>query len=214
MCVQERTPRQILELTERITGSPPIVCGVGERVTFDRLWVAHERSIRTLSDLTEEVGGQLQTIRDLLDARLPHVTPVAPTRVFFCRGGATLRRLRNQEAIATRLRAAGFIVVDPAMLDLTEQVGLFRSAEVIVIESGAAFAGLLLCRSETRVLEIGPRTTETGFWGNFAQALGHSHSGIWGVSQLKVGRISLGSDLGYRIDLDEVMSALSDLKGS
>lgn len=214
ICVQERTPRQILELTERITGSPPIVCRVGERVNFDRLWVAHERSIRTLSDLTEEAGRQLVTIRNLMDSRLPDVTPVAPTRVFFCRGGATLRRLRNQEAIATKLRSVGFIVVDPSMLDLTEQARLFRSAEVIVIESGAAFAGLLLCRSEAKVLEIGPRTSETGFWGAFARALGHSHSGVWGVSQLKVGPISLGSDLGHRIDLDEVMSALSDLKGA
>lgn len=53
-----------------------------------------------------------------------------------------------------------------------------------------------------------------GILGAFAQTLGHSHLGVWGVLQLNVGTISIDSDLGYRINLDEVMSALSDLEGT
>jgi hypothetical protein len=61
----------------------------------------------------------------------------------------------------------GFQVVRPELLSAQEQIEVFRSANLVVAESGAAMTNLMFMRPNTTVIEIHPIDDATGFWSEF-----------------------------------------------
>lgn len=74
-----------------------------------------------------------------------------PRRVFIGRKEAGARAF-NQRDVFDRLRPLGFSWVNPECLSMSEQIQLFRNAEVIVGGSGAAFTSILFCSEGCKVL--------------------------------------------------------------
>lgn len=66
------------------------------------------------------------------------------------------RRFLSEAALEQELRALGFAVVAPELLEIDEQIDLFRNARVIVGCRGAALANAIYCRPETAIVEILP----------------------------------------------------------
>jgi capsular polysaccharide biosynthesis protein len=66
------------------------------------------------------------------------------------------RRFLSEAALEQQLRALGFAVVAPELLEIDEQIDLFRNARVIVACRGAALANVVYCRPDTTIIEILP----------------------------------------------------------
>lgn len=212
ICIQSGTPTQIRELALRFTGVEPIVCGPHEEVRFDRLWTAGIPVLRRIEDFDEEAVAQVIALRQALEERVSSREDPGGKRYYFYRGAGTLRRLRNQRQVADILKDRGFEPIEAGTLNLAEQTATLRRAEAVVMESGAAFAGLLFCTQGAKVLEIGPRNDGTGFWGEFAHRLGLRHVGVWSPNLLSAGRFRAPGAVGYRISRRALVDGL-DLLG-
>lgn len=211
ICIQSGTPTQIRELALEFTGVEPIVCGPYEEVRFDSLWITDIPVLRRKEDLDEEAVVRVAALRQALESRVPSYEDSVGKRYYFYRGTGTLRRLRNQREVAGILKGRGFEPIEAGTLDLEQQTAILRGAESVVMESGAAFAGLLFCAQGTRVLEIGPRTEGTGFWGEFAHGLGLRHVGVWSPGLLSAGRFRTPGAVGYRISGRALVDGLDQL---
>ena len=64
------------------------------------------------------------------------------------------RRFLSEIVLEERLRTLGFTIVVPELLDVDEQIELFRNAEMIVACRGAALANVLYCQRDAIVVEI------------------------------------------------------------
>ena len=80
-------------------------------------------------------------------------------KIYITRSGITQtqpfkRRFLSEAALEERMRMLGFAVVAPELLDVDEQIDLFRNAEMIVSCRGAALGNVIYCRPDATVVEI------------------------------------------------------------
>jgi len=130
-----------LEKTERIVGA-------------SALWLSRYADTREWLDVTRTEADELGTILSAyhqLEAPRP-----ADRRIFVSRGGARLRRLKNEEELTPELTRRGFECFTPRANDHKSQIEAFRSASIIVTVHGAALTNLLFCRPGTLVFELFP----------------------------------------------------------
>ena len=64
------------------------------------------------------------------------------------------RGLLNEQALADRLAALGYLVIEPEFLAVEEQIRLFAGAERIVAIGGAGLFNAVFCRPGARLLDI------------------------------------------------------------
>jgi capsular polysaccharide biosynthesis protein len=81
--------------------------------------------------------------------------------IYVSRAGTTAansdrRRFLSEAALEGGLRELGFAVVAPELLDVDEQIDLFRNADTIVACRGAALANAIYCRPDTTIVEVVP----------------------------------------------------------
>ena len=62
----------------------------------------------------------------------------------------------NDEEIKTHLKKKGFTIYKIGELNFFEQIYLFQNAKIIIGAHGAAFANLIFCKPNTKVLDIIP----------------------------------------------------------
>ena len=79
-----------------------------------------------------------------------------PPKVFISRADAAYRRVQNEEALWGKLRENGFHRVIAGQLTLSQQIAVFRDAELILAPHGAALTLLFCCRPGTRLFELMP----------------------------------------------------------
>ena len=80
-------------------------------------------------------------------------------RIYVSREAARFRRVLNEGEIIDLLKQYGFSLVRLENLAFTEQVKLFRDAEVVVGASGSGLANLVFCSKGTKVIELFPTST-------------------------------------------------------
>lgn len=71
----------------------------------------------------------------------------------------TRSEARYDEELDAVMAAAGFHVVEPQTLSITDQIRLVRGADVVAASAGSALHLLAFARPETRLIEIGDRRT-------------------------------------------------------
>lgn len=76
------------------------------------------------------------------------------SRIYISRSDARHRRVANEEQVIKLLEAYGFVAISLRHRSVSEQIGLFASAEVIVSPHGANLTNLIFCRPGTRVIEL------------------------------------------------------------
>ena len=85
---------------------------------------------------------------------LMQIQPVEPFRkLYVTRRYAKLRRLLNEEEVATHLQQNGFELVALEMMPLHEQVQRFAEAKIIVAQHGAGLINLIFAQSSI-IIEI------------------------------------------------------------
>lgn len=95
----------------------------------------------------------------LLREPLGRITPSRAfgRKLYISRKDSAKRRLMNEDAVAQRLLARGFEILQLSELSLADQMAAFRDAEVIVAPHGAGLTNLLYCdvaRAPARVIEL------------------------------------------------------------
>ena len=116
------------------------------------------------------------------------------------------RGLLNEQALADRLTALGYLVIEPEFLAVEEQIRLFTGAERIVAIGGAGLFNAVFCRAGARLLDI--ESTPL-----FLDA----HSNVFAGAGLEYGLVigredSADSSLAHRrwtLDIDAVMPTVA-----
>ncbi|WP_459677992.1 glycosyltransferase family 61 protein [Acidisoma sp. 7E03] len=89
---------------------------------------------------------------------------------FITRGASSVRRLVNEDNIASICERSGLSVLAPESVSLADQARLFRSARVIVGVKGASLTNALFCKSSARVVALSPGDfPDPFFWDLVAQ---------------------------------------------
>ena len=118
------------------------------------------------------------------------------------------RGLLNEQALADRLAALGYLVIEPEFLAVEDQIRLFAGADRIVAIGGAGLFNTVFCRPGARLLDI--ESTPL-----FLDA----HSNVFAGAGLEYGLVigqedSADSSLAHRrwtLDLDAAMPAVAAL---
>lgn len=92
----------------------------------------------------------------VLDRMAAQVAPLAdaPRRVYVARLDTRNRVIRNEDAIARLLERLGFVTFVLGYFSIAAQIGLFKSASVVVGGHGAGLTNVAFCRPGTIVLEL------------------------------------------------------------
>jgi len=88
----------------------------------------------------------------------------------------------NAEAIEHRLLQEGFVSVSTELMTFAEQFHTFSGADVVVGATGAAFANLIFCRPNAKIVICIARfeNTSYGYWQNLACAAGNTVTYVLG----------------------------------
>jgi capsular polysaccharide biosynthesis protein len=84
---------------------------------------------------------------------------VSPRKIYITRSRITethpfKRRFLSEAALEKQLRTLGFAIVTPELLDVDEQIELFRNADMIVSCRGAALANVIYCGPGATIVEV------------------------------------------------------------
>ncbi|WP_122928461.1 glycosyltransferase family 61 protein [Sphingobium sp. LF-16] len=80
----------------------------------------------------------------------------AKKRLFVARRPPNSRSIINFDEVWNFLKLRGFEMVEPEKLDFVDQVKIFREAEIVVGQMGAAMTGTMFCQPATPVIYLAP----------------------------------------------------------
>src|SRR5690606_22317224 len=75
-------------------------------------------------------------------------------RYYISRRQAKSRRVSNEKEIVPELQKRGFEVLELERMKFEDQKAAFENASVIVSVGGAAFANMVFCKPDCRVLQL------------------------------------------------------------
>jgi capsular polysaccharide biosynthesis protein len=131
--------------------------------------------------------------------------PADGRRLYVSRRDAARRRISNEEALESALRAQGFETVVAGELSFAEQVATFRDADMIVGPHGAALANLAFAGSGAAVLELQHPRTERTYYRELAERLGIHYASM-------VCDVDAASPEDMVADVDAVVATASALR--
>jgi hypothetical protein len=126
--------------------------------------MAHPRSLSALSILGDTVPAAATTAK----------------RIYVSRGDADRRRITNEAALISALQGRGFISVQLAKLSVEEQIGLFRSAEVVVGPHGMGLTHIAMGKHIGKVIELFHPEAGTNAYAFVARAAGMEYHYVLG----------------------------------
>ena len=80
----------------------------------------------------------------------------APSKIYLARTPSPKRNFLTEDRLRAELARLGFEIIFPEQLPIDEQIAVFNRADVLVGCTGAAFANVLYCREDAKVVEITP----------------------------------------------------------
>lgn len=93
-------------------------------------------------------------------------------RIFITRYKRWGRKMVNEMELIRLFKSKGFMIVNTEAMTIDQQRNLFRDAEVIAANAGAALANLVFCPSDTRVLIITSEATHYETFTAISSAIG------------------------------------------
>lgn len=106
-------------------------------------------------------------------------------RLYLSRSKAATRHVVNEDELMQSLRRRGFELVHLEDLSFLDQVGLMRSAEMVVAPHGTGLTNLVFCDPGTIVLEIFSPAYVTACYYAAAHQLGLNYGYVLGQGELK-----------------------------
>lgn len=150
----------------------------------------------------------LQLMRDCIKSKISisMVGAIRPKKIFIKRN-SHYRNAKNTKDIEDMLIAEGFFVIEPEKLSFSEQVNLFSNAEVLVGVTGAAFASLIFCKPETKIIILisDYKNMIYGYWQSMASSVGNKV--IYVIGECADTPTQLHSN--FQVDLPDLLDAIS-----
>ncbi|WMS42217.1 glycosyltransferase family 61 protein [Acuticoccus sp. MNP-M23] len=142
------------------------------------------------------------------DAVIPAVTtdlPAGPKgrRIYMSRFATERRRLLNERALADRLAARGFEILEMSALAPEAQLAAVREAECIVAPHGAALASVVAATPGTKVVELFNPLKGTAVYGGMAGAVGAPYTPVFGTPVADAKK-----PFSWTVDIDAVLAAI------
>jgi hypothetical protein len=79
----------------------------------------------------------------------------------------TYRYLFNQEEIISKLKKAGYFILDPYRYSIERQIFFFQNAKIIISPTGAALANLVFCLNKPKIIIFAPNLSMIfSYWKN------------------------------------------------
>jgi hypothetical protein len=198
----------IRQLCVLLTGVPPIVLKPGEEISVRKMIIGREFGVLDSID-TKTRKVQLIAIRERVLSSCSEIGQAPVQRIYLRRPLRLFRPLQNEKKIVEMLSRQGFVSIFPEKESIQRLVQLLNSAEVVVVESGAAMTNLMFANKAVKVLELNPGDGGFGFWHRFLEIFEIESTGIVGNRQI-LGRKGLAVD-GYRIPIEKIELALSEM---
>jgi hypothetical protein len=204
-------------------------------VKFDLLYCCqtmpfHRESMRALAGTAPLLPSEKNTfirarelvVPDFVDESEPWIVPwlqkqflplagstklATDKRIYITRRQATGRRVVNEADLLSRLEPLGFRPVILENLSFTDQISLFRQAEMIVAPHGAGLANLVFCSPPVVVIELIAEKYPFTFYPEICRRLLLQHHRVH-CDPVDPARMRT-SDL--RVPVDNVMKVLSGL---
>lgn len=121
----------------------------------------------------------------------------------------TLRKISDFQNLEELLIEKGFTSLSPENLELSQQISLFRNADILVSQGGAALTSLLFCRPGTSIIELLPwGVREYPFWESFAKQLNLRHKTV--ISKKRKLLTFLSPDPKLKFNFKEILDLLEN----
>ena len=136
---------------------------------------------------------------------------VAPSKsplLYVERDPALFRPLHKSAQLKKRLLELGFLVIRPESVDLIQQIELFKNAEVVVAQSGAALTNILLMPRGSHVVEISGIQNSLCFY-EMCKVFNIKHTMIKGSNRLLPNIFTKNGE--FKIPLDKTLSIVEDI---
>jgi Glycosyltransferase 61 len=174
-------------------------------------YIPFQRRAKT-KNLTDHSDGifspnVLCAMRGFIKSNILNTDEVVKHKKIFIKRNSHYRNANNANEIEDMLIAEGFFVIEPEKLSFSEQVNLFSNAEVLVGVTGAAFANLIFCKPETKIIILisDYKNMIYGYWQNMACAVGNKV--IYVIGECADRPSQLHSN--FQIDLPDLLDAIS-----
>lgn len=151
-------------------------------------------------------------MRDLIKNKISNSQPITSMnktyKKIWIKRNATYRNVSNANEIEAALLLRGFTVIEPEKLSFTEQVSIFGNADIVVGATGAAFANLIFCKPETKIIILIAEFKYMiyGYWQNMAASVGNRVTYVLGTNTDKV----KGVHSNFKVELTDLLEAISD----
>lgn len=151
-------------------------------------------------------------MRDLIKSKISklelNTSEVKVNKKIWIKRNSNYRNVSNANEIQDVLVSEGFTVVEPEKLSFIEQVTVFSNADVIVGATGAAFANLIFCNPETKVIILIAEFKHMiyGYWQNMAASVGNQVSYVLGANADKVSEVHSN----FKVEITDLLKAISD----
>lgn len=130
------------------------------------------------------------------------------SKQLFLRRRSQQRHLLNVNQVEKLLVDKGFEVIEPDSLSFSDQIAVFRNAEVIVSQAGAALGNMIFSPAGCKVIALSAYSDHTNYYyfSNLAGVLGHNLSYVLGTMENSQGDHPAHGDIS--IDTAVLLEAL------
>lgn len=134
-------------------------------------------------DVSRAIGSYL---RSRYPGRVDAVSRADSVNVHLIRPTSIRRAISNLEDVQREVEADGFVVVQPELLEYSEQVcGVFGKAGRLLATPGAALANIAFCPPGAQIIAVAERNAIDPFWNIYAEIFGLKyaccHEGVRGT---------------------------------
>lgn len=145
----------------------------------------------------------LSFLREKVLAASCDVSSPCGKRIVLVRGGDKVKRLVNEAEVSRVCEKHGFEACDPALYTIREQAAIFRDAEVVIGDYGAALSNVLYNRPGSTMVCIIPKSWGDCYFTTIART--------FGVRCTDLDARLLGGGRLHKLDLDELEEFLGAL---
>lgn len=120
---------------------------------------------------------------------------------YLSRKGNPKRQFKYEEKLEEILESEGFSIIQPEHMRVKQQIAKFSEARVVVGNTGAAFANIIYCKTDTIVIEVQPRGMHSSWVRQLCLVKGLKWNGYFvDADILNVDRPELGLSFKYNLE--------------
>jgi capsular polysaccharide biosynthesis protein len=125
-------------------------------------------------------------------------------RLYVTRDSAPGRSLLNTDEIISRFQRAGFTIVNPSHMSISEQIDTFSDAEVIAGPAGAGLSNTIFAPADARLIQLGPTDSCWETFTSIAAAVGQRSCWCLGRGFARPYKRWIWTEFDFVVDPDDV----------